>query len=98
MSLIETKKRYVIQNKKTKRWFAGWEWIDKPIWEQEITHSSMFIRYKSNRLPTARMLRSLGYSVRVGLANRHIIIMHYSEKTISCGDRFTIICFKRMRT
>ena len=51
---------------------------------------NIFPNQDESRLLSWFIFNKLGYSVRVGLANSHVIVMHYSKKTIYATPNYDI--------
>ncbi|MBC8237609.1 MAG: hypothetical protein H8E76_05185 [Helicobacteraceae bacterium] len=51
---------------------------------------SIFTNEDESRLLSWFLFNKLGYSVRVGLTNSHVVVMHYSEKTIYSTPNYKI--------
>lgn len=51
---------------------------------------NIFQNQDESRLLSWFIFNKLGYSVRVGLANRHIVVMHHSKKTIYATPNYNI--------
>jgi hypothetical protein len=51
---------------------------------------AIFVNQDESRLLSWFIFNKLGYAVRVGLANRHVVVMHYSEKTIYATPNYNI--------
>ncbi len=50
----------------------------------------IFLNQDDSRLLSWFLFNKLGYAVRVGLAQKHVVIMHHSEKTIYATPNYSI--------
>jgi len=50
----------------------------------------IFSNQDDSRLLSWFIFNKLGYSVRIGLSNKHVVLMHHSEKTIYSTPNYTI--------
>jgi len=56
----------------------------------KMMSENIFPNQDESRLLSWFLFNKLGYSVRVGLANNHVMVMHYSEKTIYATPNYNI--------
>jgi len=50
---------------------------------------NMFVATDNSKLMSWFIFNKLGYAVKVGLANKHIVLMHYSKKTIYATPNYS---------